>query len=215
MAIVLDNPHAAGPRPIRASARLRWSAPVGRSFNVYARRISLFKRGARCHRRRRVRQRSGYVLIMTLVMIVIAALSLAGLARRSLLLANESIIAQRELQRYWGTQSCRHLLLDQANAIFENLEAPHAEGELPWPAPRQLTASVTLAGMTYRLWLGDEDAKLNLNTLTAHLPRQRRAMLSQLTDSQNLLQLTPDTSFAFCRETTKTLVFKLGADGRC
>ncbi len=150
--------------------------------------------GSPRYQKHRVRQRSGYVLIMTLVMITIAALSLAGLARKSLLLASESIAAQRELQRYWGANSCRRLLLDQAEVIFENLETPHIEGELPWPAPSQLSASVTLAGMTYRLWLFDEDAKLNLNTLTARLPQQRRPILGQLIGHQNPLQLTPDTS---------------------
>jgi len=141
-------------------------------------------------------QRSGYVLIMTLVMIAVAALSLAGLARKSLLLATESIDAQRELQRRWGANSCRRLLLDQAGEIFEDLETPHADGKLPWPAPHQLSASVTLAGMKFRWWLSDEDAKLNLNALTARLPKQRRAMLAQLTGHRNSLQLTPDTSHA-------------------
>ena len=150
--------------------------------------------GSPRYHKHRVRQRSGYVLIMTLVMITIAALSLAGLARKSLLLASESITAQRELQRYWGANSCQLLLLDQAEVIFENLETPHADGELPWPAPSRLSASVTLSGMRYRMWLFDEDAKLNLNTLTAQLPQQRRVMLSQLIGHQNPLQLSPDTS---------------------
>jgi len=146
------------------------------------------------YHKHRVHQRPGYVLIMTLVMITIAALSLAGLARKSLLLASESIAAERDLQRYWGANSCRRLLLDQAEAIFENLETPHTEGELPWPAPHRLSASVTLSDMTYRMWLFDEDAKLNLNTLTARLPQQRRVILAQLIGQQNPLQLSPDTS---------------------
>ncbi len=141
-----------------------------------------------------VQNRSGYVLIMTLVMITVAALSLAGLARKSLLLASESIAAERDLQRYWGANSCRRLLLDQASEIFENLETPHTEGELPWPAPSRLSSSVTLSGMTYRVWLSDEDAKLNINTLTARLPQQRRTILGQLMGHQNPLYLTPDTS---------------------
>jgi len=155
--------------------------------------------------KRHAYQQSGYVLIMTLVIITIAALSLAGLARRSLLLASESIAAERELQRYWGANSCRRFLLDQAGKIFENLETPHAEGELPWPAPRQFAANIQLAGMTYRMWLSDEDAKLNLNALTARLPQQRRVLLAQLTGHQNLLQraslqLTPDTSLTAKRQ---------------
>ena len=138
--------------------------------------------------------REGYVLIMTLVLIAVAALSVAGLARRSLLLATESIEAQQALQRRWGASSCRRLLLERAAEIFATLEAPHATGKLLWPAPSRVATQVTLAGSTYRLWLADEDAKLNLNQLRARLPQQEQELLTQLVATAVPLQLRPETS---------------------
>ncbi len=136
--------------------------------------------------------REGYVLIMTLVLIAVAALSVSGLARRSLQVATESIEAQRQLQRHWGATSCRRLLLTGAPEIFSKLQQPHSEGILPWPAPSQVTAQVELAGMTYRLWLSDEDAKLNLNQLKARLSNQSNEILNEVVEPLLPLQMSPD-----------------------
>lgn len=144
--------------------------------------------------RRHHKQRDGYVLIMTLVLIAVAALSVAGIARRSLLVATESIEAEHELQRHWGATSCRRLLLEKADEIFMKLEAPHEDGRLPWPAPSKISAQVELAGTTYRLWLSDEDAKLNLNKLRERFPKQSRDIISQVVDPLTPLQLSPDLS---------------------
>lgn len=122
-------------------------------------------------------KRDGYVLIMVVVLIAIAAISLAGLARRSILIAGEAIEAQQELQRHWGATSCRQLLLDRAEEFFQQAEKPYLDGELPWPAPSQLAVEVPLGGMVYRLWLSDEDAKLNLNRIHAKLPQQIHPIL--------------------------------------
>lgn len=146
------------------------------------------------HRTQNCAKRDGYVLIMVLVLIAIAAISLAGLARKSLLLAGEAIEAQHELQRRWGANSCRRMLLDQAGEIFEQAEQPYIKGDLPWPAPSKLTAEIQLGGMNYRLWLSDEDAKLNLNRIKARLPQQSHQIFSQLMDSAVPFQLRPDTS---------------------
>lgn len=139
-------------------------------------------------------QRDGYVLIMTLVLITIAALSTVGVARQSLRLASESIEAQAQLQRHWGATSCRRLLLENADEIFLKLEKEYETGKRPWPAPPLLHAQVQLAGINYRLWLSDEDAKLNLNTLTARLPAARRPILYHLAGNEIQLQLQPDLS---------------------
>lgn len=140
------------------------------------------------------KRREGYVLIMTLVLIAVAALSVAGVARRSLQVATESIAAERRLQRHWGATSCRQLLLDGADELFLKLQEPHEEGTLLWPSPSRISAQVELSGMTYRLWLSDEDAKLNLNQLRARFPKESRALLSEVVDTAVPLQLVPDLS---------------------
>lgn len=151
-------------------------------------------------RSRRRQFREGYVLIMTLVLITIAALSTAGVARRSLQLAHEAIEAQARLQRHWGATSCRRLLLENAEEIFLELEKEYEDGERPWPAPHLLQSQVQLAGMNYRLWLSDEGAKLNLNTLTARLPNERRQMLFHFSGNEIPFALHPDLSPAAKRK---------------
>ena len=150
--------------------------------------------------RSRRSQRDGYVLIITLVLITIAALSTAGVARRSLQLANEAMEAQSRLQRRWGATSCRRFFLENADEIFLKLEKKHEEGERPWPAPHQFHVQMQVAGMNYRLWLSDEDAKLNLNRVTARLPKDRRQLLYHLAGNKIPLQLHPDLSPAAKRK---------------
>ena len=156
--------------------------------------------GPNCSHHRNRAQRDGYVLIMTLVLITIAALSTAGVARRSLQLANEAIQAQARLQRHWGATSCRRLLLENAAETFITLEKEYEAGKRPWPAPYLLRGEVPLAGMNHRLWLSDEDAKLNLNRVTARLARDRRQLLHHLAGTEIPLELRPDLSPAAKRK---------------
>ena len=88
----------------------------------------------RLNRRARA-TRSGYVLIMTLVMIVLVALSMIALTRFSLARAVNAVDAQAKLQRKWGSISCRKIFLVEASEIFAGLEAAHLDRKLPWPAP--------------------------------------------------------------------------------
>lgn len=149
--------------------------------------------------KRRGKPRRGYVLMMTLALIVIAALATAGIARRSLQLANEAVQAQTALQHRWGATSCRRLLLDRAEEIFLRTEAEREKKGLPLPSPAILSAQVQLGGATYRLWLADEDAKANINAITARLPSKRRQILSALASSRIPFQLRPEERFEGAR----------------
>ena len=132
------------------------------------------------------------MLIMTLVMISVAALASVGLARRSLLFAQQAIESQRDLQRRWGARSCRELVLENAASLLTDLEELHIDKDQPWPAPATASAVITLGGMEYRLWLSDEDAKLNLNTLTSRMRDKRRQFLFELIEDFAMLELKPD-----------------------
>lgn len=143
---------------------------------------------------RRHRSRQGYVLIMTLVLIAIAALASAGLARRSLLSAQQAIEAQDDLQRHWGARSCQKLLLENAGAIFQQMEERDSTDQPRSPLPAVLSFTITLGGMEHHLWLSDENAKLNLNTVTSRIPAKRRQLLFELVEHSASLQLRPDRS---------------------
>jgi type II secretory pathway component PulK len=142
--------------------------------------------------RRRRRDRQGYVLVMTLVLILLAALAQAGLARRSLQLASEAVEAQSELQRRWGTVSCRRYLLANPEERFLLLEQEHRKEGRPWPVPSKITQQVVLGKLSFTLSLDDEEAKLNLNTLQSRLPERFREVVHQLTGGIIPLQLLPN-----------------------
>lgn len=131
---------------------------------------------------------------MTLVLIMLAALAQAGLARRSLQLATEANEAQQDLQQRWGTISCRRFLLDNAAERFELLEQEYRKQELPWPAPSQVAGRVTLGTLDFSLMLADEEAKLNLNTLQSRMPARFRQQVMQLASDMVPLSLRPDLS---------------------
>lgn len=139
-------------------------------------------------------QRRGYVLLMTLVLLVVAVLSEAGLARRSLQLALDAKEAQDDLQRRWAAASCRRLLLDNAESIFFALEDASGDRKPLWPAASDVTAEFSLAGMRARWRLADEDAKLNLNAVHARQRDSVREAITQHAAGQLVPQLRPDLS---------------------
>lgn len=144
--------------------------------------------------RQRRSSRRGYVLLMTLVLIVIAALCQAGLARRSLRLALDSRDAQEDLQRRWFAESCRDLFLKRADELFILAEDAAMHRRPQWPAPHAMSSEFVVDRMHVRLLLADEDAKLNLNALNARQSDQLRATILRLTGGALPLLLHPDPS---------------------
>lgn len=145
-------------------------------------------------RRRRRDRRGGYVLLMTLALLVIAALSQAGLARRSLQAALAANEAQSNLQRRWAAASCRDFLLPQAEAIFIRLEEAGGDRRPRWPTPRTVTVALTLGESAIELVLADEDAKANLNTLHAKKPADFNLALVETAMSGLTPELRPNLS---------------------
>lgn len=143
---------------------------------------------------RRRDRRNGYVLLMTLALLVIAALSQAGLARRSLQAALASSEAQRDLQRRWAASSCRDFLLPQAEAIFIQLEEQAEQSSRRWPTPHSLEAVIRLGDLDVSIVLSDEDAKTNLNALHSKKPANVHLALMQYSSTGLVPELRPDMS---------------------
>ena len=107
---------------------------------------------------RRKRRQKGFVLILVLAMLTIAALLSAGVARRAL---DQSVVAAKktdDLQRRWGEISLRHAVLNRAEILLRTAEL---QDGVRRPAIR---STVKLGGRTFQLVLSDEQAKLNVNT---------------------------------------------------
>lgn len=115
--------------------------------------------------RRTTQNHGGYVLLLTLGMIALASIALAGLARHSLNLAASAGQAADDLQRRWGLLSVRHVLLGRASEFLE-AQVPDELADLPpWPKPAHVSASFQMAGQRFTVTIADEDAKVDLNRI--------------------------------------------------
>lgn len=121
--------------------------------------------------RRYDKYRRGYVLVLTLATIALAAISLAGLARYSLQLATSADEAASDLQHRWGLVSVRHVLADRAEVILAALTSSHSSSTPPWPKPARAAATFRLGTFQWQVLVADEDAKVNLNTIYRRKPK--------------------------------------------
>jgi len=133
---------------------------------------------------RRRRHNSGFVLIIVLLVIVIASTALAATVRHSCQQALRAAEKTRNLQRRWGALSCRAVALPRAELTL----ADRSETERgPLAVVRD---SVTLGRMTFTLVVGDEQAKANVNLLTARHGKRglREALRSLQLDQRRVLR---------------------------
>ena len=75
--------------------------------------------------RRHPSRSRGYVLVMTLALLVLCATMLVTVSRASMRHALAARSAQEDLQRRWGALSCRKAVLQNAEALLSAAEARH------------------------------------------------------------------------------------------
>jgi len=117
-------------------------------------------------------QESGFTLVLTLVVLVLLVVSVAGLARRSVEAAMEARHARDSLQSRWALVSLRHTLRD---ALPRRLEEEFAQAVSDWEGEggdppfdgrrRTIDAVLSLGGTDIALHLADEQAKVEVNAL--------------------------------------------------
>jgi hypothetical protein len=138
---------------------------------------------------RRASSRDGYVLVLTLGLVALAAISLAGLARFSLGYASSTRDAAQDLQRRWGLYSTRLVLFVRAQEILNAQVVPGQENMPPWPKPSSGTASFNLGGERYSVTLADEDAKINVNSIYLRKRDRTAAAIRQATHASGASDL--------------------------
>ncbi len=106
---------------------------------------------------RHPKQSSGFVLILALMVLVVAATVLTASARRVSSLALRAGAQQQEVQVRWGAESCQALCLSRAEAW---LALP--EGDEPVVSR---SVDLKLGGIAFRVIVSDEQAKANVNRL--------------------------------------------------
>lgn len=122
--------------------------------------------------------RRGFVLLMTLLLLPVVAVSVAGVCLASMNAALDAGHARRDLQRRWGMISCRRALWPLAGRMID-----HANENADQPVI-QVALDLTLADQTFHLVFADEQAKLNLNAIYRRRgPEVTRECLREMTGS--------------------------------
>ena len=107
----------------------------------------------------RTTRRSGYVLVLTLGVLVLAATLMVSAGRAAILRAAEARREAEDLQRKWAWLSARDAMLPRAEALLAGVEA----------RTRRVTAehaeTVAIGGLVVEIRLADEQAKANVNWL--------------------------------------------------
>jgi hypothetical protein len=111
------------------------------------------------------RQARGFVLVVVLGLLVLAATLLVAIGRASVSHSLAARLEQAELQQRWGAVSCRNAILPAASDIIAIQERLRGK---PIPV---LRTSVELSGLRYTLIISDEQAKANINALLERVER--------------------------------------------
>ncbi len=104
-------------------------------------------------------RRGGYILVMTLGLLVLATTLLVAVGRASVHRALEARLAAEALRRHWGLVSCRVAVLPFAEQILVSAERQRGA------AAPVVRANVHLGSETYQLIISDESAKANVNAM--------------------------------------------------
>ena len=150
------HPFSDGPEGRTVPRRTRDGArPSGRSLNGD-------------HRQR------GYVLLMVLLLLALAAVALAGICRTTLRRSTAAAVAMADLQHRWGAVTAQYTLLDDAANVLDRAEGSGG------PPLVTLHATFDLGRVRFDVDLCDEQAKANVNGLLAWRPQQAAALVAGL-----------------------------------
>ena len=112
----------------------------------------------------------GYVLVVTLALLVLAVTLLVSVGRVAVVRAAAGREAAEGLQRRWGAVSIRRAVLPYAEPILTGVERQRGE------ALAVYRTGVRLGGQEFGIVLGDEQAKANVNALLEDADAGRAAV---------------------------------------
>jgi len=103
------------------------------------------------------KQRRGYVLLMTLALLVLSTTLLVAVGRSVAQHALQARLEQNQLQQRWGTISCRSAILQNAEQILVSREQEEKR------AVPEYRTTIQLGDDSFTLIVADEQAKANVN----------------------------------------------------
>lgn len=130
------------------------------------------------------RGREGHVLVITVMLLAVTALIVAGIARHSMALATSAKEGELKLKRKWAVASAQRFYLQNGQRFLTTI------------GRSQLQLDIRLSGLSIRNTISDESAKLDVNAM-AELASEAelKNAVRQIAGSQNLMiRLRPMTS---------------------
>lgn len=155
-----------------------------------------------------VDSRLGFVLVMVLVLLTVAAISLSGLARRSLQLAADAADAQAEFKRKWQTASLQQALLANVEPLLASQIQPTFDNQVAWPQPSTVEGRASAGELQFQFLLADEDAKVNVNQILRQKPDAYQSTVMTLTQSTSAGRLLPSVPPTHSRQGQKTALLQ-------
>ena len=119
-------------------------------------------------------KRTGFILVVTLVMIAFAGILLTGLCRHSLAMSLAVHETSERLQERWGMASCQRVAFSLADEVLSETRI-RDDGSSEVKSLPTASLGVNLGGLDFDLLLADDQAKVNVNLLDANLDREQTA----------------------------------------
>lgn len=137
-------------------------------------------------------KRTGFILVVTLVMIAIAGILLTGICRHSLAMSLAVHQMTERLQKRWGMASCQRAAFRLAEEVLMETSL-RDDGSRDVQSLATASLVVNLGGVDFDLLLADDQAKVNVNLLDANLDRETAThALESLADGADVeVQLRP------------------------
>ncbi|MEM8670552.1 MAG: hypothetical protein AAGG48_23705 [Planctomycetota bacterium] len=125
------------------------------------------------------RNRRAVVLLMTLAMIALASLAMTRIANHSMETVRRGLMAQKDVQQRWTQRTCREVLLERAEELFEIQDEQILQRGAGWPLESTLDLNIQLGGESLKVMLRDEQSSANLNWLHSQKPQQLPTIVAQ------------------------------------
>ncbi len=138
---------------------------------------------------RKLRARTGYLLVTVVVMIAVASLMLSRMASTSMRVASTAIEEEIDLRHRWAVTSLRRFSLDKAATILDANSKSVTFNKSETIAKPILWRQANLGGETWRVIIGDESAKLNLRLASQSFVEQVTSnLIDELLNDKGMLK---------------------------
>jgi type II secretory pathway pseudopilin PulG len=103
--------------------------------------------------------RRGFILLLVVIFILIAGLLASSISIRSMASVAEARRLEDQLRHRWARVSLQRAVLERGNQCFAAFER---RGRIVSGGPNALDGTYILSGISFRVRLSDEGAKINL-----------------------------------------------------